>query len=184
MLAARSYHPAMGMVISRVPRTALGSPEPAAAPDGGGLSEDVPQKADPPTPDPRGPLGRMPVAGFSRRSLAIAVGVVVVAWIVFVFARAVADSAASSDRADVLRRQTAAAAIRLAAAEHELEIIQSPDYLALQARAYGYGRSGERAFALEPGGPPPRTITPMGAEPGSSGHSTPLDDWLDLLFGR
>ena len=174
----------MGLVVSRVPRTPLGASEPLGAPEGDGPSEDVAPKADPPTPDPRGPLGRMPVAGFSRRSLAVAVGVVVVAWIVFVFARAVADSAASTDRAEVLRRQTAAAAIRLAAAEHELEIIQSPDYLALQARAYGYGRSGERAFALEPGGPAPRSITPLGAEPGSDGHSRPLDDWLDLLFGR
>jgi hypothetical protein len=126
----------------------------------------------------------MPVAGLSRRSLAIAVGAIVVAWIVFVFARAVSDSAASSDKAVLLRQETAIAAERLRAAERELEIIQSPDYMALQARAYGYGRSGERAFALETGAPSPRPITPLGAEPGSDGRSTPLEDWLDLLFGR
>jgi len=125
----------------------------------------------------------MPVAGVSRRSLTIVVSAIVVAWIVFVFARAVADAAASTDKADVLRKQTAVAAARLEAAEHELEIIQSPDYLALQARAYGYGRSGERAFALAADAPSPRPITPLGAPPGSGGRSTPLDDWLDLLFG-
>jgi hypothetical protein len=125
----------------------------------------------------------MPVAGLSRRSLAVVIGVIVVAWIVFVFARAVADSAASTDKADVLRRETAVAAARLEAAERELEMIQSPDYLALQARAYGYGGAGERAFALETDSPSPRPITPLGAEPGSGGRSTPLDDWLDLLFG-
>ena len=174
----------MGMVVSRVPRTPLGSPEPAEAPPGTAQPDvDPPPVGDPDAPDPRGPLGRMPVAGLSRRSLAIVVGVIVVAWIVFVFARAVADSAASSGKADVLRQQTAAAADRLQPTERELEIIQSPDYLALQARAYGYGRAGERAFALEADAPSPRPITPLGAEPGSGGRSTPLDDWLDLLFG-
>jgi len=172
------------MVVSRVPRSPLGGPEPAEPPPGSVAPDGDPSpNGDPGAPDPRGPLGRMPVAGLSRRSFAVVVGAVVVAWIVFVFARAVADSAASTDKVDVLRQQTAVAAGRLQAAEHELEIIQSPDYLALQARAYGYGRSGERAFALEPGSPTPRPITPLGAEPGSGGRSTPLDDWLDLLFG-
>ena len=172
------------MVVSRVPRSPLGSPEPAAPPPEGAEPDGAPPPSgDPEAPDPRGPLGRMPVAGLSRRSLAIVVGVIVVGWIVFVFARAVADSAASSDKVDVLRQQTAAAAARLQAAEQELEIIQSPDYLALQARAYGYGRSNELAFALEADAPSPRPITPLGAAPGSGGRSTPLDDWLDLLFG-
>jgi hypothetical protein len=77
----------------------------------------------------------------------------------------------------------AGAAARLQAAERELEIIQSPDYLALQARAYGYGRSDELAFALDADAPSPRPITPLGAAPGSGGRSAPLDDWLALLFG-
>lgn len=172
------------MVVSRVPRSPLGSPEPAVQPPGSAEPDGAPPPSgDPEAPDPRGPLGRMPVAGFSRRSLAIIVGVIVVGWIVFVFARAVADSAASSDKVDVLRQQTAAAAARLQAAEQELEIIQSPDYLALQARAFGYGRSNELAFALEADAPSPRPITPLGAAPGSGGRSTPLDDWMDLLFG-
>jgi hypothetical protein len=172
------------MVVSRLPRAPLGSPEPAAPPPGDAEPDGaLPPGGDPEAPDPRGPLGRMPVAGLSRRSLAIVVGVLVVGWIVFVFARAVADSAASSDKVDVLREQTAAAAARLQAKEHELEIIQSPEYLALQARAYGYGRSDELAFALEADAPSPRPITPLGAAPGSGGRSTPLDDWLELLFG-
>jgi hypothetical protein len=172
------------MVASRVPRTTLGAPEPSPVPpDAAPPASSDPPGGDPEAPDPRGPLGRMPVAGFSRRNLAVVVGAIVVAWIVFVFARAVADSAASSDRVDELRQQTAVAATRLQAAVRELEIIQSPDYLELQARAYGYGAAGERAFALEPDGPSARPITPLGAEPGSGGRSTPLDDWLDLLFG-
>ena len=172
------------MVVSRVPRSPLGAPMPAdLTHDPSAPEATTPPGTDPPAPDPRGPLGRMPVAGLSRRSLAIGIGIVVVAWIVFVFARAVADSAASSDKAELLRQQTAVAASRLAAVERELEIVQSPDYLALQARAYGYGRAGERAFALEPGAPSPRPITPLGAPPGSGGRTTPLDDWVDLLFG-
>jgi cell division protein FtsB len=134
-------------------------------------------------PDPRGPLGRMPVAGLSRRSLGFVIGVLVVAWIVFVFARAVADSAASADEVELLRRQTAIAAAKLEATERELELIQSPDYLALQARGYGYGRPGEQVFSLLSDAPAPRPITPLGAEPGTTGRPAPLDDWLDLLFG-
>jgi hypothetical protein len=174
----------MEMVVGRVARSPLGMPE-SVGPAPGSPEPDgaPPPTGDPEAPDPRGPLGRMPVAGFSRRSLAVVVGVIVVGWIVFVFARAVADSAASSDKVDVLREQTAAAAARLQAVEQELEIIQSPDYLALQARAYGYGRSNELAFALAADAPSPRPITPLGAAPGSDGRTTPLDDWMDLLFG-
>jgi hypothetical protein len=178
----------MAMVLSRLrrpldvpapegpPATDEPGPTPSATPPG------QPDEA-PNTPDPRGPLGRMPVAGLSRRSLAFVLGAIVVAWIVFVFARAVADTAASSDQADRLRRQTAVAAARLAAVERELEIVQSADYMALQARAYGLGRSNEQAFALAPDSPTPRPITPLGAAPGSTGRSTPLEDWLELLFG-
>ena len=174
----------MAFVVGSVVRPPLAAPESAEPPvDTTGPQDPSAPDASPGGPDPRGPLGRMPVAGLSRRSLAVVVGAIVVGWIVFVFARAVADSAASTDKAEILRQQTAVAATRLAAAERELEIIQSPDYLALQARAYGYGRAGERSFALMADAPSPRPITPLGAPPGSGGRSTPLDDWLDLLFG-
>lgn len=174
----------MSMAVRRVRRSPFPTREPVEAPDPSDPSAPPePSDGSPEAPDPRGPLGRMPVAGLSRRSVAFLIGAIVVAWIVFIFARAVADSAASADQVDLLRQQTAAAAERLAAAERELEVIQSPAYLALQARAHGFGRSGELVFALMADAPSPRPITPLGAEPGTDGRSRPIDDWLDLLFG-
>ena len=183
MLAARSYHPPMGLVVSRVPRSPLGSPEPAEPPTGSARRTTSPPPGDPPRARSAGPAGRMPVAGLSRRSLAIVVGAIVVAWIVFVFARAVADSAASTGKA-----RRAAPADRRCRHPTRRRGTRARDHpVARLPRAPGarlrLWRSGERAFALEADAPSPRPITPLGAEPGSGGRSTPLDDWLDLLFG-
>jgi hypothetical protein len=129
------------------------------------------------------PLGRRPVVGLSRRRLAILVGAIVVFWIVVVFARAVADRASSVARAEAVGRDAAAAVSQLVAERFELLLIQTPAYIRLEARAYGYGPPGERAFALEEGGPPPAAITPLGGQPASSRTRSPLEAWLQLLFG-
>ncbi|MGH2408085.1 MAG: hypothetical protein ACRDF7_08425, partial [Candidatus Limnocylindrales bacterium] len=97
--------------------------------------------------------------GFARSRLVAIGATLVVAWIVIIFGRAVADSAATGARAEVVRRDTAAAAVQLLAERVELALIQTPAYIRLEARAYGYGQPGERAFALEPGGPAAPLIT-------------------------
>jgi hypothetical protein len=129
------------------------------------------------------PARRRQSHSFTRSRLALLGGTLLVVWIVIVFGRAVADSAASSARAEAVRRDTAAAALQLLDEQTELALIQTPAYIRLEARAYGYGQAGERAFALEPGGPPAPVITPLGADPVAAGPRSPLDAWLQLLFG-
>jgi hypothetical protein len=104
-------------------------------------------------------------------------------WITVVFARAVADSAGSTARADTVRRDTAAAAAQLVAEQAELLLIQTPAFVRLEARAYGYGLPGERVFALEPGGTSATVITPLGEDPAGAQPRSPLEAWLQLLFG-
>jgi len=135
------------------------------------------------TPVSPRPLGRRPSSGLSRRRLATLAGAVVVAWIVVVFARAVADSAGSTARADTVRRDTTAAAAELVAEQVELVLIQTPAFVRLQARAYGYGLPGEQAFALEPGGTSAAVITPLGEDPAGARPRSPLEAWLQLIFG-
>ena len=151
-----------------------------------------PEFADPPMLDagegqPRGPSGPRPpigpVAGVSRRHLAFGIGAVVVAWIVLVFARAVVDSSAATDRLGTLSGENDALQAQLEAGQRELELIRDPRFVAQQARAYGMGASGERAFALPVGAPPAPSIRPLGSAFRDDGPRAPLEAWLDLLFG-
>jgi hypothetical protein len=135
-------------------------------------------------PDPRAPRPPIgPVAGISRRHVAFAIGAVVVAWIVLVFARAVMDSSAATDRVGALRDETVALEAQLEASRRELELIRDPRFIAQQARAYGMGETGERAFALPAGAPAAPSIRPLGAGADDERPSAPLEAWLDLLFG-
>jgi len=120
---------------------------------------------------------------FDRRALLLLILVVAVAWLVFVFGRAVADSKAATDRADRARAENAAMERRLDARQVELITVQSPAFVTLQARTFGIGSSREQVFGLEPGAPPPPPVPMLGEEPAAAGPSSPLDDWLDLLFG-
>ena len=43
-------------------------------------------------------------------------------------------------------------------------------------------RTGERAFGLEHGAPPPPAITPLGEVPDAV-PTKPVEAWLELLFG-
>lgn len=138
----------------------------------------------PPDVELEPPFKPPPVVGLGRRQLAFAIGVVIVVWIVLVFARAVATSSAASARADQLRLETAARTARLRSEQAELITIQTPAFVRLEARAYGIGQPGERPFALNLGAPAPSAVVPLGAAPAAARPPTPLDAWLTLLFGR
>ena len=127
---------------------------------------------------------RLGVAGLDRRTIALVASVVVVAWLVLVFGRAIAQSNQVSGEAAALRVQDAALAQQVADRQSELAVIQSPAFLALEARAYGYGTPHEQVFALQPGAPPPPSITPLGAAPSPAPPPTPLEAWLHLLLGN
>lgn len=127
------------------------------------------------------PLG---VAGLDRRSVALVAAALVTAWLVLVFGRAISQSNAVGAEAATLRAQDAALAQQVADRESELAVIQSPAFLALEARAYGYGGPREQVFALQPGAPPPPSITPLGDAPSPPPPPSPLDAWLRLLLGH
>ncbi len=131
----------------------------------------------------RPPLEPLPIAGLTRRHVALGIAALAVVWIVLVIARAVADSSATTEQAWLLRTHNEQLARRLDAARRELALVRSAPYLRLEARAYGMGGSSERAFALQPGAPRPPRITPLGADPDEGMPNSPVDDWLELLFG-
>ena len=117
-----------------------------------------------------------------RRHLGLAIGLLVAAWLVLVFSRAVAEAADVNEDAAAVRAEIADLRTRLEEARREVALIQSDPFLRHRARAYGMGETGERLFSLEPGAPPPRAVIPLGAAP-EKPPSTPLEDWLELLFG-
>jgi cell division protein FtsB len=104
-------------------------------------------------------------------------------WVVLVFGRALNEADVVEERAAAARAENAALRARLEAGREEVALIQDDEFVRLQARAYGLGERGERVFALRPGAPDPEPIVPLGAAASPAAPQTPLEDWLDLLFG-
>jgi hypothetical protein len=106
--------------------------------------------------------------------MAILVGALLVAWIVFVFARQVSEAAAATSRADLV-----------AGLERELERIGDRRFILQQARGYGLGGPHEIAFSLAAGAPslPPDAPGSASVRLGATTSSSPLEHWLTLLFG-
>lgn len=127
--------------------------------------------------------GAIQAGRLSRRSLALSGAIVVVVWLALVFGSALADV----DAADRLSEQTRADNVELQArleqGRAEIELIQTDAFLRLQARAFGMGDRGERAFALEAGTPLIDPIVPLGASSEPPRARSPLEEWLQLFFG-
>lgn len=102
---------------------------------------------------------------------------------VLIFGSALADVNAAHRRAEQTRADSAALQARLDQGRAEVGLIQTDAFLRLQARAYGMGERGERAFALEAGTPLIDPVLPLGTAPEPPAADSPLDDWLQLLFG-
>lgn len=155
------------------------------------LDDEAPE-ADPKRPAGKGSrpaapdLATLPIAGITGRRVAIAMGVLLAAWIVLMFARQVGDAAAASTRADTLVVSNAEQASRVAALSRELQQIQRGRYIDQQARAYGLGDKHEIAFTLDPNAPalsadaPGSASVRLGSDPADG---SPLEHWLTLLFG-
>jgi len=124
-----------------------------------------------------------PGIGPGRSYLAVALMVIVAIWVVFMFGRALTQLNEATQRAVAVRTETIGLQDRLEQAQRELELVQTDAFLSLQARGYGMGEPGERAFGLEPGAPAPPQIVPLGGETASATGRTPLESWLRLLFG-
>ena len=130
-------------------------------------------------------LSALPIAGLTRGRLLLLAGLFAAAWIVFAFWRQVGAAGELTERADALRAGNANLESRVAELKAELELIQRPEYVALEARGYRLGRTGEIPFTLAPDAPPlapdapGSAATAVGAE---TTHVAPLEAWLTLLF--
>ena len=130
-------------------------------------------------------LATMPIAGLTRGRLLLLAGLFAAAWIVFAFWRQVGAAGQLTDRADGLRTGNAELESRVAQLQAELELVQTPAYVALQARGFRLGSSVEVPFTLEPDAPPLAADAPgsastaIGAEPDDE---RPIEAWLTLLF--
>lgn len=158
--------------------------EQAADPSG------TPRKGSPKQPmegdgsPPVRPLGTPSRAGrISRRSAAIAACLLAAIWLVFVFGSALADVSAANHRVEQVRADNAALVQHVQEGRAEIDLIRTDAFLRLQARAFGMGLPGERAFALAAGTPQVAAIVPLGSTPELPASRSPLDEWLQLLFG-
>lgn len=150
----------------------------------------APVSVVPPTPAAAAALGTLadlPVAGLTRRRIALVLGALIVAWVVVLFARQVSEASAASSRAEELRQSNVELASDVDALKRELELIQRQAYITQQARAYRLGGGREVAFTLEANAPalpadaPGSASVKLGAAPQVA--RTPLESWLELLFG-
>ena len=114
-------------------------------------SADAPDGSAPRPGEPS--LAALPIAGFTRRRMAILVGALLVAWIVFVFARQVSEAAAATGRAEAMVVSNDQRRDQVAALERELERIGDRRYVLQQARGYGLGGPHEIPFSLAAGAP-------------------------------
>jgi cell division protein FtsB len=157
-------------------------PDDAASPRPDIAEADGPERAPPDAVD----LSALSVAGITRRRVGWATAILVSVWIVLVFARQAGEAATASARSDQIAADNAALAAEVAALGHELDVIKQPEYIALQARAYGLGKGNEIPFVLDPSVPTPGPNAPgsaalrVGAE---DQRMSPLDSWLSILFG-
>ena len=145
-------------------------------------------------PDPRdAPSGGRPpsleglsVAGLTRRRAGWLVATFIAAWIVVVFARQVGDAAAKAAEADRARTANAALTADVSALQRELRLVQEPSFIAQQAHGQGLGGPRDHAFTLAQDAPPLSADAPGSASVRLGGDPTPpspLESWLDLLFG-
>ena len=131
-------------------------------------------------------LADLPVAGLTRRRIALLLGAVVAAWVILLFAHQVGQASEASARADAMRTSNATLRSDVMALQSELALIQRQSYIEQQARAYRLGTAREIPFALADNAPalppdaPGSAAMRLGATTDRPG---PLQQWIRLLFG-
>jgi hypothetical protein len=103
---------------------------------------------------------------------------------VLTFGRSLAQMSEASQQEAAMTAETNALQAQLDAGRRELTLVQTDAFQALQARALGYGANGEIVFTLPADAPPPDHVVPLGSVGEPAATQSPLEAWLDLLFGR
>jgi cell division protein FtsB len=143
-----------------------------------------------PTPAAAGALGSLadlPVAGLTRRRIALLIAALVAAWVIVLFARQVGEASEATARADAMRGTNAELASEVAALEGELALIQKQAYISQAARQYRLGKPHEVPFVLADNAPaladdaPGSALVRLGT---TVERPSPLDAWARLLFGE
>lgn len=131
-------------------------------------------------------LSDLPVAGLTRRRVALLLGSLVAAWVILLFAHQVGQASEASARADAMRTSNASLQADVAGLQSELALIQRQAYVEQQARAYRLGTPREIPFALEDNAPslppdaPGSATVRLGAV---TEQPSPLEQWIRLVFG-
>src|SRR5689334_14368519 len=110
----------------------MSRPPTRSAPDAPGPDEipETPREVvTAPTPVSLATLADLPVAGLTRRRIALAIAALVAAWVIVLFARQVGEASEASTRADEMRAQNETLAGDVAALEQELSLIQRQAYV-------------------------------------------------------
>ena len=131
-------------------------------------------------------LAGFSVAGITRRRMGWLVAAFLSAWILLVFARQVADTAAKAAEADRARTSNAQVARNVADLQRELTLIQGQAFITQQAHGLGLGVAKDHAFVLAADAPPLAADAPGSAAVRLGGEveqQTPLESWLSILFG-
>jgi cell division protein FtsB len=145
----------------------------------------------PATPTPAataalGSLSDLPVAGLTRRRMALLIGSLVAAWVIVLFARQVGEASDATARVDGMRAANVSLQGEVTALQGELDLIQRQAYIEQQARVYRLGTPREIPFVLADDAAPLASDAPGTAAVrlGSVVNPpSPLESWLQLLFG-
>ncbi len=132
-----------------------------------------------------GSLADLPVAGLTRRRIALLIGALVAAWVIVLFARQVSEASEATARADAMRTTNVALQQEVSALGTELDLIQKQAFIAQAARQYRLGKPKEIPFALADDAPllPPDAPGSAQARLGTkTAQPSPLDAWVRLLF--
>jgi cell division protein FtsB len=119
------------------------------------------------------------------RTQIVAVLLAIVAfWLLITFGRALGQLNDATQREAAAAAETRSLQAQLEAGRRELTLVQTDAFQAIQARALGMGGPGEKVFALAADAPAPPAIAPLGRNDSSAATKSPLDAWLELLFGN
>jgi hypothetical protein len=131
-------------------------------------------------------LAGLGIAGLSRRRVGWAALALVTIWIVVSFAGQASEAAQAADRAVQEQATNEALVAHVAALRDELSLVQTQRWILQQARAYALGSKSERPFAIAADAPslaPDAPGSPARRLGSAAERTSPLDAWLDALFG-